>query len=514
MSVQVIAHTIDLTNEPDSPPPRHRRASSESSDVVFVGSYQPPEQQQPIAGPSNPQAHPQPPRMTLGANSENQAGSHSIMMVGSDDDDEPIEDHDLPPPPPPAAFRIFSPPAQFSQSAASGSRAARAAPPIHPPPRIGLGGGLVALRARDPPSRYHSQDAARRSGHSPTYRPRPPRNIFNRFFETFGSLWGGGEEDPDDIGGGDYEGYRHQVELPEFGGMFWDAGGHGARQRAHARVHARAFEAYRVAGAAPGWANSESEPVKSTFSHIMTHRETPRPGFSFDFDPDGTSASAPIVIDEDEPGPSVVKSSRSDTPPPSSTLLCPRCDSTLLLGSRTMWALRCGHVLCDTCIQDISFPTSAKGKEKEKVGVAEGVDIDVKGKGKAKAVEEDVKAGIDDASVIKIELPTPPTKRSRRAAIPPLSSTRQLRSRTAASHDGLPINPTKPAPTSRKRGRLTKPGTIGEEWEYACPVEDCQKSSYAIKVWVVKSGGFVAGAESGDWVWKQKDRTGAIPIFA
>ncbi|KAG9021231.1 hypothetical protein FRB95_002538 [Tulasnella sp. JGI-2019a] len=330
--------------------------------------------------------------------------------------------------------------------------------------------------------------------------------MFNRFFESFVSVLGGGGEDGD-MGGGDYDGYRQQVDMPEFGGMFWDATA-ARTHEADRQARLRTLNAYHVANAGAGWAPSETEPIKSTFNHIMTHRkEFPRPGFSYDFDPDGTSASAPIVID-DEPGPSGSSSVavKASTPPPSSTLVCPRCSSTLLSGSRTMWALRCGHVLCDNCLQDISFPQSTKAI----IADGEGDVLDVKGKGKARAVEDDVKV---DAST-NASSSAPPTKRSRRAVgLVASSSTRQLRSRPSATQTDIATSHLKPKATSRKRGRATKPSTVLEEWEYACPVEDCHRSHWAAKVWEVKLGGVIGEMETGAYVWRQKERFGAIPIF-
>jgi len=226
------------------------------------------------------------------------------------------------------------------------------------------------------------------------------------------------------------------------------------------------------------------------------HQDTPHPGFAFDFDPDGTSASAPIVIEDDvggsgTAGPSTSSTThRSGTPAASSNLLCAQCSNTLFLGHRTMWALRCGHVVCGDCYIKLGRPLLGKGKGKE------GMDTSSEGSGKGKGKASDTEVA---------EITSRRTRRSVRA----VPTTRQLRSSAASSS----INPSIPV-TPRKRRRApacaksTKPA---EEWDLHCPV--CGRSSGCIKVWESKPGDD-PGDEAGEWVWKQDPRTGAIPLYA
>lgn len=184
---------------------------------------------------------------------------------------------------------------------------------------------------------------------------------------------------------------------------------------------------------------NDAPEFKPAFIHKTKH---PRPGFTYDFDRLPTSIWKPLPS---EPGPSTSNSnswsaslarglgvgskrkpsptiidvdlqpSRSPTPDSDisvsrlPTLLCSSCPRPLIIGGDgddRIWALRCGHLLCGACLDQIGIPPPArpktllerlgevpvyasgggrKGKGKGKVKAR-----DVKGKGKARMVSESV----------------------------------------------------------------------------------------------------------------------------
>ncbi|KAG8907178.1 hypothetical protein FRB99_005150 [Tulasnella sp. 403] len=479
MSADVIhPNTIDLTDEPDTPPGRTRRSSTGSDDIVFISStFRSPPQRVQRELPPNGRLRlpPRPGRIP----------DIEMITIPSDSEDE------LDPPPnrnagnagpPPNAFRIFSPPATFAPSRDQMPHAPPrrdAPPPILPLPRIGLGGGLMAIRNHSPASRYHSQDAARRMGNVP---PAGPSQASRRstIFENFWNFIGGGMRGPtpaEVFMGIDAERPRpapqqplpdrmQEINIPPFGGMVWNPTG-------YPEVAGRNFH-WRALGA--GWGPPEPPKPKPSYQHSMTHGPSPRPGFTFDLDPEAASASAPIVIDDEELP--KASSSAQDLPTSTPKLICARCPKPLLMGSRTMWGLRCGHVICRDCLDNLSIPLPGKGKEKEQ-----------------------------DIPDIKPE--SPATTRSSRARPTSLPSTRQLRASTKRATEKSVI--TASSPKKRRYSKaFPKPGTIGEEYEYFCPV--CPRSHWSVKTWQTSIEPNTQH-DVGEWVWKQKDRLGAIPIF-
>jgi len=227
---------------------------------------------------------------------------------------------------------------------------------------------------------------------------------------------------------------------------------------------------------------------------MMTHRKSrPRPGFTFDFDTSATSASAPIIIDDD-PQPSSSSSSSIAAPSTSSSsssaLICARCDQALVMGSRTMWGLRCGHVVCGGCADYLSRPIEGKGKGKE-------VAHDEKGQ---VVVKEEVKEEEQEVEVRPIK----GHGRGGRRAAPSTPTNRRLRNTTseatAKSRDTAPSRKRRRSPTKRRDS------VVVEEHEFNCPVSGCHKPHWSIRTWK-------DGPDDGEYVWKPKPEVGAIPIF-
>lgn len=240
------------------------------------------------------------------------------------------------------------------------------------------------------------------------------------------------------------------------------------------------FQPWHIAG------DDRLDPPKPKYSTVMTHHtEKPKPGFTFDFEPSATAENAPIIIDMDE---SQASSSSASAAVATPSLICARCNTTLRMGSKTMWGLRCGHVVCGECGEYLSKPVEGKGKGKaEDEDAAVPPPSNVKGKGKAKA-----------------------SRRGKTAQAVP--STRALRSST--------VQATTAASTTNSRKRKLgkkhdpKPVLLGE-YEYACPVEGCFRPHFSEqwkqpkKVSKERDDGIVEM----EVVWKPKPELGAIPIF-
>ncbi|KAJ3479004.1 hypothetical protein NLJ89_g12350 [Agrocybe chaxingu] len=158
-----------------------------------------------------------------------------------------------------------------------------------------------------------------------------------------------------------------------------------------------------------GWPFSgpSSGKEKEMYNSSYTHPGQPEPGFTFDFSVSeedaprrpgfpATSIHAPIVIDDsdDEPsssdGPIVidvdsapVKKAAGTTSSSSAAgskttsgsgeltalLVCARCDNPLILNAamdpeegqyRRVWALRCGHMIDEKCLNEIGQPPEAR----------------------------------------------------------------------------------------------------------------------------------------------------------
>ncbi|KAG8976090.1 hypothetical protein FRB90_009340, partial [Tulasnella sp. 427] len=333
--------TIDLTGID---------TDEEDDEVQFLGQTHPPIRRTPLRHtPAPPQRFdppggwPQPQRpIHPGVPAE-----RIIIDVDAEDDDEQEEravDRLIPHQPqhnPPLRrhnamipLRIFSPPAQFRAPPRNWDPLYNRRPtphpfgiedelelvqprlPIRPPtppppvpavPRIGLGGGYMAFRAnprnREPERRIWIQD----------------------FRDAFRATVGGG--------GG------VQVDIPAWGGMVWDAG------RNEAIGGPVEWQPWHIAGDERLQQQQQQEGAKPSYTPAMTHggREKPRPGFSFDFEPSASPDNAPIVIDVDA---SQGASSSTALAVATPTLICARCNAGLRMGSKTMWGLRCGHVVC------------------------------------------------------------------------------------------------------------------------------------------------------------------------
>ncbi|KAG8947973.1 hypothetical protein FRC04_010170 [Tulasnella sp. 424] len=463
-------NTIDLTGID---------TDEDDDEVVFIGASHPARARTPLRPAPVLQQRFNPP-----GGWHQQAREHEEpILVESDDDEleEQVVDRLIPPqqhprnPPvhPHDALRIFSPPAQFIPEPprdpaflnrrptphpyGGPNLAPPPAAPHHPPqlpPRIGLGGGFLAFRGARP-NNSHNRDNERR-----LEIPHWIRNVF-------------------DVGPGNFL-YPPpprppvQVDIPVFGGMVWDAG------RNEAVGGPVDFQPWHIAG------DDRLDPPKPTYSTVMTHHaDKPRPGFTFDFEPSATAENAPIIIDMDE---SQASSSSASAAVATPSLICARCNTTLRMGSKTMWGLRCGHVVCGECGEYLSKPVEGKGKGKaEDEGAAVPPPSDVKGKGKARASKG----------------------RGKTARAAP--STRALRSSTLQATAESTTNPRK-----RKQGKKhdPKPVLLGE-YEYACPVEGCFRPHFSEqwkqpkKVSKERDDGIVEM----EIVWKPKPDLGAIPIF-
>ncbi|KAI4527698.1 hypothetical protein K525DRAFT_231767 [Schizophyllum commune Loenen D] len=219
--------------------------------------------------------------------------------------------------------------------------------------------------------------------------------------------------------------------------------------------------AFEGASAAPYRLFPSSRPDEPMYKSEYTHPESPEPGFTNDFgfgesdaDPTGTSSSSSPAQTEN-------------------VLQCTHCMRPLLLGDNIsalgleeerlhkLWGLRCGHMIDGFCFEAVSRPAPED-------------EVPAKGKGKGRArtrnnglympiVEEDAAATAAAGS-------TPTSTRSR------------LRTRSSP----------------RKRKRKGGPPTVEAEYEWACPVENCEYVHKSLKI---------------DGQWIQHKDAGAVAIF-
>ncbi|KIO28753.1 hypothetical protein M407DRAFT_22169, partial [Tulasnella calospora MUT 4182] len=415
MSAEILdnRHTIDLTGVD---------TDDDDEEVVFLGASRPARARTPL--------RPQPviqQRFNPPGGWQQQPGEHEEpILVESDDDEleEQVVDRLIPPqppvhiPPPPGAdpLRIFSPPAQFRPPPPRDPTFLNRRPTPHPygdhhdfpppppprpapatPPRIGLGGGFMAFRERARPTNSHNRDNERRMEI-----PHWIRTVLLQDVDPGNFFFPQAPPPPRP---------PVQVPIPQFGGMVWNAG------RNEAIGGPVDFQPWHIAG------DDRLEPPKPTYGPIMTHhKEKPSPGFTFDFEPSATAENAPIVIDVDESQASSSSSAAATVATPS--LICARCSATLRMGSKTMWGLRCGHVVCGGCGEYLSRPIEGKGKGKaEEEDATAPPRPDVKGKGKARASKQ-----TEDASA-EAEA-SPPRRRTRSKATRAPTTTRALRAST------------------------------------------------------------------------------------
>ncbi|KAF9532661.1 hypothetical protein CPB83DRAFT_847148 [Crepidotus variabilis] len=263
------------------------------------------------------------------------------------------------------------------------------------------------------------------------------------------------------------------------------------------------------------------------YQKSYTHPDTPEAGFTFDFalpspEDDGshakffppTSANAPIIIDDDDgnSGPSVtsrqdLSTSSGESSSLTTLLVCARCLDPLPLNEtlgpedegRRVWALRCGHMIDQKCLNEI-------GKPEDGPELATHADPDdKKGKGKAKAIPDIV------VSEHLLEHPAASIR----------SRLRSAASSSSSSSTPLAQLPSRPPPTKKRRTTAVIP-SIEAEFEWKCPVASCHRVHASLMidgVWSPEKEGKpltgVSAIVNGimDWNAKAQPR-GAIPVFA
>ena len=275
-----------------------------------------------------------------------------------------------------------------------------APPPRERTQRIGFGGAV--FRARDRQINYEPLDA----GHN------PPRRI--RFDQYARPLVEDGPLAMARADMGDGEGY-HRRRGGRFDALFANL--------AHAVDMARGF-GVDVGNGIAGGAGRREDDVGRVVARLPLHQfEPPREGFTVGFEIDSTiNPPSPIILDDD----GRVVRSRISRAKPKPYLACANCTEALLVSSayRTpsdrVWALRCGHLVDQRCLEVLSAPKTAT----------------------------------EDASV-------------RRG--PP---------------GGLPIMGTESVVVTRgrgKRARVTKPPPPAE-YRWSCPVEGCGRTHVSVQV--------------------------------
>jgi hypothetical protein len=248
---------------------------------------------------------------------------------------------------------------------------------------------------------------------------------------------------------------------------------------------------------------------KEQYHQSYTHPSRPDPGFTFDFampeENDTTRASFfpptskddPIILDDDEEA-IVGTSSKDDTLSSSSSatkekgtsssggqisslLVCAKCLDPLILNAallsdeapfKRVWALRCGHLIDEKCLNDLGTPPT----QEEEASIS----VDRKGKGKANILLPSMPYGESMPEYVVPE-PTP------------------IRSRLRSSHSNSSALPS-PAPgrfptatifeddltnLSKKRRRISgnnKKSKVEEEFEWKCPVASCGLVHVSVKV--------------------------------
>ena len=289
-------------------------------------------------------------------------------------------------------------------------------------------------------------------------------------------------------------------------------------------------------GLGDGPTSSSSKPPD--YHQSYTHPSQPEPGFTFDFASNSeddkprtrhfppTSANAPIIIDDDD---SPIKSrggrssasassgmgmpknsSLTDAGKLTAVLVCARCLDPLLLNEtlqaeeaqrRRVWALRCGHMIDEKCLNEIGEPAEE----------VEASLTDPKGKGKAKANPKiTYSEALSEAAVA-----VPATIRSRLRSSNSSSS-------VVAEPDSLPPS-VQPPPSKRRRvSSKSSKSKVDAEYEWTCPVPNCGVVHASVMVngiWgpekerndqgVIASGMKFLGVKAGS-----NPPRGAIPVFA
>ena len=267
----------------------------------------------------------------------------------------------------------------------------------------------------------------------------------------------------------------------------------------------------------------EDPQLQIKYYQKYTHPEQPEPGFTFDFAPNSsdedssrerafplTSANAPIIVDDDEEHSSIVlggssPSSKAPAAEPgkwTTILICAKCMAPLLLNDslgpddsgRRVWALRCGHMIDEQCLNDIGQPDEEAEPDNQ---TQQQTTVDKKGKGKAKVKP---KASYGEAVVEPIQ-----------------STNIRSRLRSAASSSSTPSNslssqlPLPPPPPTKRRRTAATVRKIEAEFEWKCPVPSCQLVHVSVKIdgkWGPEKEVKQSGSST-----RIKAR-GAIPVFA
>ncbi|PPQ63246.1 hypothetical protein CVT24_005706 [Panaeolus cyanescens] len=260
------------------------------------------------------------------------------------------------------------------------------------------------------------------------------------------------------------------------------------------------------------------------YKQHFTHPTELEPGFTADFAPTAndkpqtrlfppTSADQPIIVSDDEPPSHTHKSSSVSTSKPSalsSLLVCARCMSPLLLNSamteedakeKRVWGLRCGHLLDEKCLNEVGQPQPLVDSISNS-----------KGKGKAKAVEQPAYGeNVEEPNVVPVQ-PFQQENSIRSRLRSRLSTAQPALSQLVGTSSSQALDSLLEPPAKRRRGPNKKP-KIQAEYEWKCPVPNCNTAHVSVKV---------------DGIWgPQKDiegvntkapgyqpPRGAIPVFA
>ncbi|KAF5327051.1 hypothetical protein D9619_005006 [Psilocybe cf. subviscida] len=436
----------------------------------------------------------------------------------------------------PLAFQIFgsSPernpttasPAAIAGPSISRSGPPQAAPPSHHTPSMGLGGALISSSRRESQQRQRAQLAMEIQ--------RRNRALLLRAFGPEGdagpsSGFGSGSSAGSSSSGGAASGSSRRRRWHSLANSMEDLfTGEDDDAPAHQHIH------MLVNGAPPGgpgvwqatgmsWhtlavghmgmgAGAEARD-KDQYQQRYTHPLRPEPGFTFDFD-GGAQAEAPIVLDDD----GVVVTPDVQV---TSSLVCARCTEPLVLNAamaeeeaalRRIWALRCGHMIDERCLNEIGQPPEQAAEDAP-------VKVDRKGKGKAKAAPS-------PSSPLNAEpAPAPPTHDPETGGI-----RSRLRSRITATASALyamvdpspaqlPTATEGPPPRKKRRVANRKPKVEGT-FAWACPVASCRREHVSVRidgVWGperevhVGAGG---GGKKAAAAAPPHEPRGAVPVFA
>ncbi|TRM59322.1 hypothetical protein BD626DRAFT_572617 [Schizophyllum amplum] len=226
-------------------------------------------------------------------------------------------------------------------------------------------------------------------------------------------------------------------------------------------------------------------PDEPMYKPDYTHPIPARPGFTNDFGSPGgeTDATSPSSS-----GASAANGARLVKI--ECALLCTCCSTPLVLGdnldalspeeqrAHKLWGLRCGHMIDGRCFEEVSRPAPED-------------DVPVKGKGKGRAKTRNnglyLRNLEDDA-----------------ASYDPSSVRGRLRNRNPQSGLAAPTSPSRarpasnPSPRSLKRKRKSAVPLVEAEYEWACPVENCDRVHKSLKV---------------DGSWIQHKEAGAMSVF-